>query len=153
MIDPYTDEFFMQEAYRLAQQAEESGEIPVGAVVVSGNQIIGKGFNQTETLKDSTAHAEMIALTAAFQYLGSKYLHDCRIFVTLEPCVMCAGAIHWSQISELIFGANDATKGFTLFDSNTGKAILHPKTGLKKGIMAKECGLIVENFFKKIRNK
>lgn len=153
MIDPYTDEFFMREAYRLAQKAEESGEIPVGAVVVAGNQIIGKGFNQTETLKDSTAHAEMIALTSAFQYLGSKYLHDCRMFITLEPCVMCAGALHWSQIGEIIFGAKDPGKGYTLFSSNKGKAILHPRTGVKLGIMEKECGLIVEEFFKKIRDK
>jgi tRNA(adenine34) deaminase len=153
MIDPFNDEYFMREAYRLAQKADESGEIPVGAVVVAGNQIIGKGFNQTEKLKDSTAHAEMIALTSAFQYLGAKYLHECRLFVTLEPCIMCAGALQWSQIDEIIFGAKDPGKGYSLFSSSKGKSILHPRTSVKSGVMEVECGQIVEEFFKRIRDK
>jgi len=153
MIDPFNDEYFMREAFRLAQKADEAGEIPIGAVVVAGNQIIGKGFNQTEMLKDSTAHAEMIAITSAFQFLGAKYLHECRLFVTLEPCVMCAGALHWSQIHQLIFGAKDPGKGYSLYSSPRGKKILHPKTPVKSGVMGKECALLVEEFFKKIRDK
>lgn len=152
MIEPYNDEYFMKAAYRLAQQAEESGEIPVGAVVVAGNQIIGKGYNQTEKLKDSTAHAEMIALTSAFQYLGAKYLPDCRIYVTLEPCAMCAGALHWSQIDEIIIGARDEKKGFSLFQGPKGSAIIHPRTQVKFGIMEDQCREIVEEFFKRIRD-
>ena len=153
MIEPYNDDYFMKTAYRLAQLAEESGEIPVGAVVVAGNQIIGKGYNQTEKLRDSTAHAEMIALTSAFQYLGAKYLPECRIYVTLEPCAMCAGALHWSQIDEIIIGARDFKKGFSQFQGTKGSAIIHPKTKVKFGIMEDSCREIVENFFKKIREK
>ena len=142
----------MKAAYQLALKAEEAGEIPVGAVIVAGNKIIGKGYNQTETLNDSTAHAEMIALTSAFQHLGAKYLHECRMFVTLEPCAMCAGALHWSQIDEVIYGAKDLKKGFSLYKSSTGDNLLHPKTKVKSGIMQEECGGIVEEFFRRIRN-
>jgi len=153
MIDPYSDEYFMKQAYLLAQEAEEAGEIPVGAIVVAGNQIIGRGYNQTETLKDCTAHAEMIALTSAFQYMGGKYLHECRLFVTLEPCVMCAGALHWSQIDEIIFGAKDPKKGYSLFTGLKGEKVTHPRTSIKFGIMEEQCGLIVEEFFKRLRDK
>ena len=153
MIEPYNDEYFMRAAYRLAQEAEKSGEIPVGAVVVAGNQIIGKGHNQTESLRDSTAHAEMIALTSAFQYLGAKYLQECRIYVTLEPCVMCAGALHWSQIDKIIIGAKDLKKGYSLFKGPGGASIIHPKTKIKTGVLGESCGSIIEDFFKKIRKK
>ena len=151
MIEPYNDEYFMKAAFRMAQEAEKSGEIPVGAVVVAGNQIIGKGYNQTESLRDSTAHAEMIALTAAFQYLGAKYLHECRIYVTLEPCVMCAGALHWSQIDQIIIGAKDLKKGYSLFNGPGGAQIIHPKTKIKTGVLGDSCSSIIEEFFKKIR--
>lgn len=143
----------MRSAYQQAKKAEESGEIPVGAVVVAGNQIIGKGYNQTEKLKDSTAHAEMIALTSAFQYLGAKYLPECRIYVTLEPCAMCAGALHWSQIDEIVIGAKDHKKGYSLFQGPKGSSIVHPKTKVRFGIMEEQCREIVERFFKKIRDK
>ena len=153
MLNPFNDEYFMKTAYHLASKAEEEGEIPIGAVVVAGNQIIGKGHNQTERLKDSTAHAEMIALTSAFQYLGAKYLHECRLYVTLEPCIMCAGALQWSQIDKIIYGAKDLKKGFSLFKGSDGEDIIHPRTKVKAGVMEKECGSIVEDFFKRLREK
>ena len=153
MIDLYSDDFFMMEAYKLASKAAGQNEIPVGAVVVAGNKIIGKGFNQTETLNDCTAHAEMIALTSAFQNLGAKYLHDCRIYITLEPCIMCAGALHWSQIDKVIYGASDSNKGYSKFQDKISEKILHPRTKVENGIMKEECGKLVEEFFKKLRKK
>lgn len=137
----------MREALKLAQIAGEDGEIPVGAVVVSQHKIIGKGYNQTEKLKDVTAHAEMIAITAAAQHLRSKYLRNCTLYVTLEPCVMCAGALYWSQVSRLVYGASDDKRGFSLVQPS----LVHPKTKIVKGILAEECQQLLHNFFKKLR--
>ena len=141
------DNYFMREALKLAQIAGEDGEIPVGAVVVSQHKIIGKGYNQTEKLKDVTAHAEMIAITAAAQHLRSKYLRNCTLYVTLEPCVMCAGALYWSQVSRLVYGASDDKRGFSLVQPS----LVHPKTKIVKGILAEECQQLLHNFFKKLR--
>lgn len=137
----------MQEALKLAQIAADQGEIPVGAVVVYQHKIIGKGYNQTEKLNDVTAHAEMIALTAATQFMGAKYLKNCTLYVTLEPCIMCAGAIFWTQISNLIYGAADSKRGFSLIR----QTLLHPKTNIVSGVLASECEMIVKQFFKELR--
>ncbi len=136
----------MSVAFDLARQAAETGEIPVGAVVVSQNRIIGKGRNQTEELRDVTAHAEIIALTAASHYLGSKFLRDCTLYVTLEPCVMCAGALYWAQLGRLVYGASDAKRGF----SQAGP-LLHPKTRVTAGIMGAETEQQLLDFFRKLR--
>ena len=141
------DNYFMAEAMRQAEIAYEEGEIPVGAVVVVGERIIGKGYNQTEKLNDVTAHAEMIAITAASDHLGSKYLQDCTLYVTLEPCVMCAGALYWTQMNRVVFGASDEKRGF----SRLGKAVLHPKTRLSSGILAYESQELLLKFFKQLR--
>lgn len=138
----------MMKAYDLALQAYEEGEIPVGAIVVTETgSIIGKGYNQTERLGDVTAHAEILAITAASQHLGSKYLKDCRLYVSLEPCVMCAGALAWSQIDMVIYGASDKKKGFNLINS----PLMHPKTEIMGGILAKESEQLLKDFFKKLR--
>ncbi len=141
------DHYFMQIALGLAQQAYDENEIPVGAIVTCGDRIIGKGYNQTERLQDVTAHAEMLAITAAADHLGAKYLQKCTLYVTLEPCVMCAGALNWSQISRVVIGANDKKRGFYRFGMN----ILHPKTELTFGIMANESEKILKNFFAGLR--
>ena len=151
MLRPYDDNFFMQEAIKLAELAGNEGEIPVGAIIVSGNRIIGKGYNQTEKLNDSTAHAEMIAITAAFQFLGAKYLQDCTMYVSLEPCPMCAGALHWSQIDKIVYGASDERKGYTLYKGKNSTSLLHPSTEVKRGLMAEECGKLIKDFFRDIR--
>ncbi|QRR04238.1 nucleoside deaminase [Dyadobacter sandarakinus] len=137
----------MAEAMRLAQLAYEDGEIPVGAVVTAGEKIIGKGYNQTEKLNDVTAHAEMIAITAAADHLGSKYLVDCTLYVTLEPCVMCAGALYWSQMKRVVYAAPDIKRGFSLL----GKPILHPKTRVTTGIMGAESQDLLLKFFRTLR--
>ena len=142
------DEFFMKEALKLAREAFRRKEIPVGAVVVSDGQIIAKAYNQTEQLNDSTAHAEMIALTSAFNHFSAKYLPESTLYVTLEPCVMCAGAIFWSQIGRLVFGAYDIQRGYR----KTDEKILHPKTKIKGGVLEVECKSIIDAFFKQIRN-
>jgi tRNA(adenine34) deaminase len=147
------DEFFMREALRLAQRASDEGEIPVGAVVVAANRIIGKGYNETEKLNDSTAHAEMIALTSAFQNMGAKYLPECVLYVTLEPCPMCAGALHWAQIEKIVFGAADHGKGYSMYKSPDGKNLLHPSTSVISGVLQKECKSLIEEFFKRLRGK
>lgn len=139
----FSDTHFMQEALKLAKRAFEEDEIPVGALVVCDNKIIGKGYNQTERLNDVTAHAEMLALTAAFSALNSKYLKECTLYVTLEPCVMCAGALYWSQISRIVFGAADEKRGYQRVNSN----ILHPKTVLETGILASESERLLKEFF------
>ncbi|KAA0994037.1 nucleoside deaminase [Dyadobacter sp. UC 10] len=141
------DNYFMAEALRQAQRAYDEGEIPVGAVVVIGERVIGKGYNQTERLNDVTAHAEMIAITAAADNLGSKYLTDCTLYVTLEPCVMCAGALYWTQMKRVVIGARDEKRGFT----NLGKPVLHPKTQLVKGILAEESQELLLKFFRQLR--
>src|SRR5688500_14158698 len=142
-----TDEYVMSEALKEAQKALDIAEVPVGAVVVCKNRIIARGHNQTEKLTDATAHAEMLAVTAAANYLGSKYLSECALYVTLEPCVMCAGALHWVQLQKLVFGASDIQRGYTLL----GKPVLHPKTLVTKGIKAEEAKGLIDTFFRTIR--
>ena len=146
-MDLYTDEYFMREAMKEAAKAFEIGEVPVGAVVVCQNKIIARAHNQTEKLTDATAHAEMLAITSAANYLGSKYLNECTLFVTLEPCVMCAGALHWVQLQKLVFGADDIQRGYSL----TKSPLLHPKTDVVKGIKAVESKELIDKFFKRIR--
>ena len=138
----------MKQALREAEQAAANGEVPVGAVVVADNMIIARAHNSVEQLTDVTAHAEIIAITAAMQFLGSKYLNDCTLFVTLEPCPMCAGALKWSQIGRIVYGAADDKAGFMKF----GKEMLHPKTQVEFGIMHDECSSILTAFFAERRN-
>ncbi|RPA67713.1 nucleoside deaminase [Cyclobacteriaceae bacterium YHN15] len=147
-MELYSDAYFMNEAFKQAQLAFEENEIPVGAVVVCRNKIIAKAYNQTEKLTDATAHAEMLAITAAANALGAKYLPECKLYVTLEPCAMCAGAGFWSQLGELYYGASDPKRGFTLLSPQ----ILHPKTKVNKGLMANESKALLDEFFKKLRN-
>ena len=149
MLSVNTDEHYMREALRQAQYAFDDGEIPVGAVVVSGNKIIARAYNQTERLNDVTAHAEMLALTAAANYLGGKYLTDCTLYVTLEPCNMCAGALYWGQLKKLVFGASDEKRGY----SQMTPSLLHPKTEVLSGIMGAECKALVDDFFRQLRKK
>lgn len=146
-MELYTDEYFMREALKEASKALEIGEVPVGAVVVSKNKVIARAHNQTEKLTDATAHAEMLAITAASNYLGSKYLDECTLFVTLEPCTMCAGALHWTQLMKLVYGASDVQRGFSLSKS----PVLHPKTVIVSGVKSDECKELVDTFFKRIR--
>ena len=138
----------MREALREAQKALEIDEVPVGALVVCRNRIIALAHNQTEKLTDATAHAEMIAVTAAANYLGSKYLSECTMYVTLEPCVMCAGALHWVQLEKLVYGASDLQRGYSLVTT----PLLHPKTKVQKGIMAEEAKKLIDNFFRRLRD-
>ena len=142
-----SDEFFMREALKEAQRAYENGEIPVGAIVVAEGRIIARGQNDTERLLDVTAHAEIIALTAASNYLGSKYLPDCTLYVTLEPCPMCAGALAWAQLGRLVYGAPDEKRGFMRF----GKAMLHPKTRVLEGVLGDPCSSLLKDFFSGLR--
>ncbi|MBK8557341.1 MAG: nucleoside deaminase [Lewinellaceae bacterium] len=148
MLSVHSDRYYMQQALKEAQKAFESGEVPVGAVMVCDNRIIARMHNQTEQLTDVTAHAEILAITAAESHLGSKYLPDCTLFVTLEPCVMCAGALAWSQVGRIVYGATDEKRGFML---HGGKDLLHPKTKLEMGIMEAECALLMKAFFKQRR--
>ena len=140
------DELYMKEALRLAQQAFEEDEIPIGAVIVAQNKIIARGYNLTERLNDVTAHAEMQAFTAAANYLGGKYLKDCTLYVTVEPCVMCAGASYWSQIGRIVYGAKDEKRGYSAFHDK----IVHPKTEVVGGVLENECANLIKSFF---RNK
>ena len=135
----------MKQALAEAEKAYEAGEVPVGAVIVSDGRIIARAHNQTEQLTDVTAHAEILAITAAAGHLGSKYLQDCTLYVTLEPCVMCAGALAWAQMGRVAYGATDEKRGFMLYG---GKSLLHPKTRLEMGIMEAECGALMTDFFK-----
>ena len=138
------EEYYMREALRQASMALEDEEIPIGAVIVTEQgKIIGKGYNQTEKLNDVTAHAEMLAITAAANALGAKYLKDCTIYVTIEPCPMCAAALQWAQISCVVYGATDDKRGYSLFSP----PLLHPKTIVKQGLMEKECGQLMKDFF------
>lgn len=141
------DEKFMREAIREAEAAALEDEVPVGAVLVCRGRIIAKGHNMTERLTDATAHAEMITITAATQALGGKYLNECTLYVTVEPCPMCAGALNWSQLGRLVYGAEDPKRGCTLFSPS----LLHPKTQVTKGILAQECSRIVTEYFRKKR--
>jgi tRNA(adenine34) deaminase len=146
-MELYTDDFFMKEALKEAGKAFDIGEVPVGAVVVCQNKIIARAHNQTEKLTDATAHAEMLAITAASNYLGSKYLSECTLYVTLEPCVMCGGALHWVQLMKLVYGASDLQRGFSLSKS----PVLHPKTNVLGGVKKDDCKVLVDDFFKRIR--
>jgi len=141
-----TDEQYMQQALKEAEHAFEEGEVPVGAIVVMNRRIIAKGYNQIEKLTDSTAHAEIIALTAAFNFLGSKYLPEATLYVTIEPCLMCSGALYWSKIGRVVYGADDEKNGYK---KNTGTHNpFHPKTEIIKGILKDECAQLMKNFFK-----
>lgn len=142
-----TDEYYMQRALEQAQTAADRDEIPVGAVVVCQDRIIARGHNLTELLNDVTAHAEMQAITAAANHLGGKYLNDCTLYVTLEPCVMCAGAIGWSQLGRLVYGAADPKRGYSQYAPHA----LHPKTQVKSGVLAEACSTLVRDFFKRKR--
>ncbi len=137
------DQYFMKQALLEAEKAFERGEVPVGAVVVCKDRIIARAHNLTETLTDVTAHAEMQAITAAASAIGGKYLSDCTLYVTVEPCVMCAGAIAWSQMGTLVFGAEDEKRGYQRYAPEA----LHPKTVVKKGVMADECATLMKQFF------
>jgi tRNA(adenine34) deaminase len=147
-MDIYTDDYFMREALKEARKALDLGEVPVGAVVVCKNKIIAKAHNQTEQLTDSTAHAEMLAVTAAMNYLGSKYLSECTLYVTLEPCVMCAGALHWAQLQQVVYGASDVQRGYSL----VGPPLLHPRTVVKRGVGEPESKAMLHEFFKRLRD-
>jgi tRNA(adenine34) deaminase len=147
MIDIFTDEYFMKKALQEAQTAFEKGEVPVGAIVVVNNIVIARSHNLTELLVDVTAHAEMQSITAAANYLGGKYLKNCTLYVTLEPCQMCAGALYWSQVSKIVFGARDENRGY----QNMGTK-LHPKTEVVSGVLENECGNLMKEFFLKRRS-
>lgn len=148
MFEPFSDEHFMQKALQEAKKAFDEGEVPVGCVVVSNNRIIARSHNLTETLNDVTAHAEIQAITAAENMLGGKYLTHCTLYVTAEPCIMCAGALGWSQISKIVFGAYDPKRGY----SQVAKTALHPKTEVVGGIMENECAQLMSLFFSTKRN-
>ena len=145
-MDMEQDEKFMKDALREAGAAAAEDEVPIGAVIVCRGRIIGKGHNMTERLNDPTAHAEMIAITAATEAIGGKYLNDCTLYVTVEPCPMCAGALAWSQIGRVVYGASDPKRGFSQFSPS----LMHPKTAVVSGVLEDECGSLVSDFF---RNK
>ena len=146
-MELYSDEYFMREALKEAQKAFELDEVPVGAIIVANNKIIARGHNLTEQLNDVTAHAEMQSITSAANYIGGKYLNDCTLYVTLEPCVMCAGALYWSHINKVVYGASDDKKGFTKIH----EPLLHPKTIVNKGVLADDCSRLLKDFFQKKR--
>ena len=141
------DEFFMQEALREAQAAQLEGEIPIGAVVVWNGRVIGRGHNMTEKLHDTTAHAEMIAITSATEAMGGKYLSECTLYVTVEPCPMCAGALNWAQAGRIVYGAADPRRGYSLFSPS----LLHPRTETRSGVLAGECSALLLEFFRSKR--
>ncbi len=143
----FTDEYFMKEALKEARKAFDNDEVPVGAVIVANDKIIVRAHNLTELLKDVTAHAEMQALTSAANAIGGKYLTNCALYVTLEPCVMCAGALAWSQISKVVYGAKDEKRGFGLLEHQ----VLHPNTEVLHGVLEKECSELIKEFFRKKR--
>ncbi|HNY07568.1 MAG TPA: nucleoside deaminase [Bacteroidales bacterium] len=143
-LTAFSDETFMKEALKEAAKALAKNEVPIGAVIVCQNRIIARAHNLTETLNDPTAHAEMLAFTAATSFIGAKYLTDCTLYVSVEPCVMCAGASFWMQIPRIVFGAKDPKRGYSLINQN----LLHPKTVVTSGILEKECAALIKNFFK-----
>jgi len=147
MIAVFSDESFMKEALKEAQKAYDAGEVPIGAVIVCENRIIARAHNYTERLNDVTAHAEMQAFTAAANYLGSKYLAECTLYVTIEPCVMCAGASYWTQIGKIIYGAKDKKRGYSTYSNG----ILHPSCEIRGGVLCDDCALILKKFFQKKR--
>ena len=143
------DEHFMRQALLQAQKAFDEEEVPVGALIVMSNRIISRGYNQVEKLNDPTAHAEIIALTAAFNYLGSKYLPDATIYITVEPCLMCAGALYWSKIGRIVYGTSDEKNGYLHVTGDSSP--FHPKTALAKGVLAEECAELMKSFFRQKR--
>ena len=147
MIQPYDDTYYMRRALQEAQLAFDKGEVPVGAVIVIADKIVARGHNLTEALNDVTAHAEMQAFTAASDFLGGKYLKDCTLYVTLEPCQMCAGASYWTQIGRIVYGASDVRRGFV-----NCKTTLHPKTQVTSGVLKEECETLLKRFFIEKRN-
>ena len=146
-LSVFSDEYYMKQAYQEAQAALEADEIPIGAVVVCNNKIIARAHNQTETLNDVTAHAEMQAVTAAASWLGGKYLNDCTLYVTVEPCPMCAAALNWAQVGRIVYGAADPRRGYSLFTPPP----LHPRTQVTAGILSDECSALMKEFFKEKR--
>lgn len=150
-IDP-RDEQFMRLALEEAREAYRRDEVPVGALIVSGSRILARGHNLTESLNDVTAHAEMMAVTAAADALGGKYLPQCTIYVTVEPCPMCASALGWSQIGRVVYGASDPKRGYTKF-CDTGHTLLHPRTAVTAGVLADECAALMTGFFRRKRGK
>ena len=142
-----TDEKYMRLAIEEAKLALEADEVPIGAIIVAGGRIVGRGHNLVETLTDVTAHAEIQAITAAASTIGGKYLNDCTLYVTVEPCPMCAGALAWSQIGRIVYGVSDPKRGFSTISSN----ILHPRTVVTSGVLAEECEALMKNFFAKLR--
>lgn len=147
MLEAPTHEQYMRMALKEAQRAYDDNEVPVGAIIVADGRIIARSYNLTERLNDPTAHAEMQAITSGTEFLGGKYLRDCTLYVTLEPCPMCAGALYWSQITRIVYGASDEKRGYSLISSK----LLHPKTEVIGGILADECGKLMTDFFKKLR--
>ena len=147
LISPYNDEYFMRQAFMEAQKAYEMNEVPVGAVIVANNKIIARAHNLTEKLNDVTAHAEIQAITAASEFLGAKYLTGCTLYVTLEPCVMCGGALYWSQIDKVVFAARDEKRGAGRFQMQ----LYHPKTVVTNGVMEHDCAAIMRRFFENKR--
>ena len=143
-VQPFNDEYFMRRALDEARQAAAEGEVPVGAVVVCGDRVIARAHNQTERLNDPTAHAEMLAITAATGAMGAKYLPECRLYVTVEPCVMCAGAIGWAQLGAVVYGAPDAKRGFSVYAPQA----IHPRTEVRGGVMEAECAAEMTAFFR-----
>ncbi len=148
MTEVYDDKYFMHEAIKQAQQAYEENEVPIGCIIVCNNKIIARGYNMTEKLKDSTAHAEILAITSAEQVLQSKYLSDCSLYVTVEPCTMCAGAIFWTQIQKVVYGAKDPKRGASIFGN-----LYHARTSVIGGILEKTCSDLVKDFFEQKRRK
>ncbi len=146
-MEIFSHEYFMKEAIKEARVALDQGEVPIGAIVVANKRIIAKGHNGIEKLKDATAHAEMVAITSAMSAIGAKYLNGCSLYVTLEPCIMCAGALGWSKLDKLIFGARDLNNGY-----QKGSVALHPKTTVVQGIMEAECQELLNDFFKSKRS-
>ena len=146
-IKPFDDTYFMKQALAQAKKAYDKDEVPVGAIIVCNNQIIARAHNYTEALNDVTAHAEMQAFTAAADYLGGKYLNECTLYVTLEPCIMCGGAAYWTQLKKVVYGAKDEKRGFSTLVEN----ILHPKTEIKGGLLQEECAKLLSDFFKSKR--
>ena len=143
------DEYFMQQAIKEAHRALEAQEVPIGAVVVMQDKVIARGHNQVETLTDATAHAEIIALTSAYNFLGAKYLPEATLYVTIEPCTMCSGALYWSKIGKIVYGASDEKHGGISLHGE--RNLLHPKTIVKRGILAEECAMLMKEFFRKRR--
>ena len=146
-IKPFDDTYFMKQALVQAKKAYDKDEVPVGAIIVCDNQIIARAHNYTEALNDVTAHAEMQAFTAAADYLGGKYLNECTLYVTLEPCIMCGGAAYWTQLKKVVYGAKDEKRGFSTLTQN----ILHPKTEIEGGLLQEECAKLLSDFFKSKR--